>query len=56
MKKKIPKECKSCTKLWTQGKKDGKHNMWCCAYEGSPAWKQIGRCKNDGFIERVIAT
>ena len=52
MKKKIPKECKNCIHLWVHGIKDNKHNMRCSAYGGSPAWKQIGHCKNNGFAER----
>lgn len=45
----IPDKCKLCVYLWTQGIKDGKHNMWCCAYQGGPAWKLIGHCKNTGY-------
>jgi hypothetical protein len=41
---KIPKECKSCSKYWTGGIKEGGHNMWCCKY-GRPAPKAIGECK-----------
>ena len=53
-KNKIPQECKDCTHLWKHGIKDGKHNMWCNAYMGAPAWKNYSHCKNTGFTERKI--
>ena len=53
-KHKVPKECKNCIRLWTKGVKDGKHNMWCTAYQGMPAWAQVGHCKNTGFSMRNI--
>ena len=50
--KKVPKECKSCLRLWTHGIKEGGHNMWCTAYQGAPSYKQIGHCKNDNYSQR----
>lgn len=50
MKAQIPKECKNCTRLWTHGIKDDKHNKWCCAH-GGPAYKMIGHCRNTNYSE-----
>ena len=56
MVKKIPKECKNCIHFWAGGIKDGKHDRWCCAYQGGPAPKMIGHCKNTGYSQRVEKT
>ena len=50
MKHKNPEHCKGCLSYRDGGKKDGKHNRWCCHF-GKPALKAIGHCKNvDGKV------
>jgi len=45
---KVPKYCKGCTCLWTKGIKTGGHSAWCCKFQGGPASKKLGHCKNVG--------
>ena len=45
---KVPKYCKGCQHLWTHGIETGGHSAWCCNFEGGPAARKVGHCKNVG--------
>ncbi len=40
----VPKYCKKCVHIWTQGIKTGGYSAWCCNF-GAPASKKVGHCK-----------
>jgi len=43
----IPARCRPCSSLWTGGRKDGRHDRWCCHF-GHAAAKVQAQCLQSG--------